>query len=66
MCRIVNWQGVLESAFERGVRLHIQLAPGSVLANLGKRVMPEAINIAYQCNKLSTLHKLMEEEQVHQ
>lgn len=65
MCRVVNWQGVLESAFERGVRLHIQLAPGAVLANLGKRVIPEAINVCYQSNKLSSLHKLMEEDMPH-
>lgn len=65
MCRVVNWQGVLESAFERGVRLHIQLAPGAVLANLGKRVIPDAINVCYQSNKLSSLHKLMEEDMSH-
>lgn len=61
MCRVVYWQGVLESAFERGVRLHIQLAPGAVLANLGKRIIPEAINVCYQGSKLSSLYKLMED-----
>lgn len=59
MCRVVNWQGVMESAFERGVRLHVQLAPGSVLTNLGRRAIPEAINISYQENSLETLQKLV-------
>lgn len=63
MCRVVNWQGVMESAFERGVRLHVQLAPGSVLTNLGRRAIPEAINISYQGNNLETLQKLIENQQ---
>lgn len=63
MCRVVNWQGVMESAFERGVRLHVQLAPGSVLTNLGRRVIPEAINISYQGSNFETLQKLVENQQ---
>lgn len=63
MCRVVNWQGVMESAFERGVRLHVQLAPGSVLTNLGRRVIPDAVNISYQGNNLETIQKLILKQQ---
>lgn len=63
MCRVVNWQGVMESAFERGVRLHVQLAPGSVLTNLGRRAIPEAINTSYQGSNLETLQTLIKNQQ---
>ena len=27
MCRVVDWHGTLRNAYERGVRLHIELPP---------------------------------------
>jgi malonate decarboxylase epsilon subunit len=34
MCRIVDWRGTVQSAYERGVRLQIELPPGAVLTGL--------------------------------
>lgn len=60
MSRVINWQAVMESSYERGVRLHVQLAPGSVLKNIGRILMPGAINESYQDSNLKVLKSLIE------
>lgn len=59
MCRVVDWHGVLRAAYERGVRLHIELLPGNVLTGLARRVIPQAVNYAFQGTRLDSLTHLM-------
>ncbi|MGY4491148.1 malonate decarboxylase subunit epsilon [Pseudomonas sp. TE3610] len=62
MCRIVDWRALASTAFERGVRLQIEMPPGSVLTGLGRRAFPEGTLIAWQGARLDTLHTLMQEQ----
>lgn len=62
MCRIVDWAGVLQTAFERGVRLHLELPPGSVLSGLARRVFEPAMVVAFQGARLDTLEALLRQE----
>ncbi len=62
MCRIVDWAGVLQTAFERGVRLHLELPPGSVLSGLARRVFEPAMVVAFQGARLDTLEALVRQE----
>ena len=62
MCRLVDWQGTLRSAFERGVRLHIELPPGTVLSGLARRVLRQGTVVAFQGARLDTLDALLREE----
>lgn len=62
MCRVVDWAGVLRTAFERGVRLHLELPPGSVLSGLARRVFEPARVVAFQGARLDTLEALLRQE----
>lgn len=62
MCRLVDWQGTLRNAYERGVRLHIELPPGTVLSGLARRVMRQGTVAAFQGARLDTLDALLREE----
>lgn len=62
MCRLVDWQGTLRNAYERGVRLHLELAPGTVLAGLARRVMKQGRVLSFQGTRLDTLDALLREE----
>lgn len=62
MCRVVDWAGVLQTAFERGVRLHLELPPGSVLSGLARRVFEPAMVVAFQGARLDTLEALLRQE----
>lgn len=62
MCRIVDWCGVLQTAFERGVRLHLELPPGSVLSGLARRVFEPGMVVAFQGARLDTLDTLLRRE----
>ncbi len=59
MCQIVDWQGALRAAYERGVRLHIELLPGTVLSGLARRVIPQAVTYSFQGTRLDSLTHLM-------
>lgn len=63
MCRIVDWRGTVQSAYERGVRLQIELPPGSVLTGLSRRVFEQGTVIAYEGARLDTLQALLQEEE---
>lgn len=62
MCRLVDWQSTLRNAWERGVRLHLELPPGNVLTGLARREMPAASVVAFQGTRTDTLHALLREE----
>lgn len=62
MCRLVDWQGTLRNAYERGVRLHIELPPGTVLSGLARRVMRQGTVATFQGARLDTLDALLREE----
>lgn len=62
MCRIVDWRGTVQSAYERGVRLQIELPPGAVLTGLARRVFEQGTVIAFDGARLDTLQALMHEE----
>ncbi|MCD4863581.1 malonate decarboxylase subunit epsilon [Pseudomonas sp. PLB05] len=62
MARPIEWHATLEAARERGVRLAIELAPGSVLSQLAKRVLPASGVLAWQDTHPDTLDALRREE----
>lgn len=62
MCRVVDWRGTVQSAYERGVRLHIELPPGAVLTGLAHRVFAQGTVIAFDGARLDTLQALLKEE----
>lgn len=62
MARPIEWHATLEAARERGVRLAIELAPGSVLTQLAKRVLPASGVLAWQDSHPDTLDALRREE----
>ncbi len=62
MCRVVDWHGTLRTAYERGVRLHIELPPGSVLTGLARRVLEQGTLIAFDGARLDTLDALLRQE----
>ncbi|MFC3607991.1 malonate decarboxylase subunit epsilon [Stutzerimonas tarimensis] len=62
MCRVVDWQGTLQNAYERGVRLHVEMPPGAVLSGLARRVMEQGTAVAWQGARLDTLDALLREE----
>ncbi len=62
MCRVVDWRGTLRNAYERGVRLHIELSPGTVLSGLARRVIRQGAVVAFQGARFDTLDALLREE----
>ncbi len=62
MCRVVDWRGTVQSAYERGVRLQIELPPGAVLSGLARRVFEQGTVIAFEGARLDTLQALLREE----
>ncbi|AHY41015.1 malonate decarboxylase subunit epsilon [Stutzerimonas decontaminans] len=62
MCRVVDWQGTLRTAYERGVRLHIEMPPGSVLTGLARRVFEQGTLVAFDGARLDTLDALLRQE----
>ena len=62
MCRVVDWHSTLQTAYERGVRLHIELPPGAVLSALARRVFLQGTVIAFQGARLDTLDALLRQE----
>ncbi len=62
MCRVVDWRGTVQSAYERGVRLQIELPPGAVLTGLARRVFEQGSVIAFDGARPDTLQALLREE----
>lgn len=61
LCRVVDWRAVVESAQARGVRLQVEMPPGSVLTGLGRSGFGSAA-LAMQNTRRDTLLALIEEE----
>ena len=53
----------VQGAYERGVRLQIELPPGAVLTGLSRRVFEQGTVIACEGARLDTLQALLEEEE---
>ncbi|NHW00510.1 malonate decarboxylase subunit epsilon [Stutzerimonas degradans] len=62
MCRVVDWHATLRTAYERGVRLHIELPPGEVLTGLARRVFEQGTLVAFDGARLDTLDALLRQE----
>ncbi|WP_439852444.1 malonate decarboxylase subunit epsilon [Pseudomonas syringae] len=62
MCRVIDWRSTVETAYERGVRLHIELPPGSVLTGLVRKVFQQGTALAFQAARLDSLVALSREE----
>lgn len=62
MSRVVDWQATLVTAYERGVRLHLELPPGGVLSGLARRVFDAGQAIAFEGARLDTLDAMLRQE----
>ncbi|WP_397450428.1 malonate decarboxylase subunit epsilon [Pseudomonas sp. NA-150] len=62
MCRVIDWHSTVQTAYERGARLQIELPPGTVLTGLGKKVFEQGTAVAFQGARLDTLSALLSEE----
>ncbi|MCF5707448.1 malonate decarboxylase subunit epsilon [Pseudomonas syringae] len=62
MCRVVDWRSTVETAYERGVRLQIELPPGAVLTGLARRVFEQGTAVAFQAARVDSLVALSREE----
>ncbi|WP_416770836.1 malonate decarboxylase subunit epsilon [Pseudomonas sp. RHF3.3-3] len=62
MCRLIDWRGTVQSAYERGVRLQIELPPGAVLTGLARRVFEQGSVVAFDGARLDSLKALLQEE----
>ncbi|AIR87741.1 malonate decarboxylase subunit epsilon [Pseudomonas cremoricolorata] len=62
MCRPVEWYATLRNAHERGVRLLLELPPGSVLSGLARRVFDNGTAVACQGTRPDTLAALIRRE----
>ncbi len=60
MARPLYWANAMTAAYERGVRLVIEMPPGSVLTGLAKRVMTEGYAVSVQQEGLNTILRLGE------
>lgn len=62
MCRVVNWHDTLCTAQERGVHLHLELPPGTVLSGFARRVFSPGNAVAFQGTRLDTVGALLRRE----
>lgn len=62
MSRRVDWQATLVTAYERGVRLHLELPPGGVLTGLARRVFEPGQAVAFAGARLDTLDAMLRQE----
>ncbi|MBF8741401.1 malonate decarboxylase subunit epsilon [Pseudomonas guariconensis] len=62
MARVVDWRATLGTAYERGVRLHIELPPGSVLSGLARKVFEQGRVIALENSRADTVDALLRQE----
>ncbi|MDH0747305.1 malonate decarboxylase subunit epsilon [Pseudomonas sp. GD03842] len=66
MCRLIDWRSTVQTAYERGARLQIELPPGAVLTGLARRVFGNGLEqgsaVAFQGARLDTLSALSREE----
>ncbi|MBD9397335.1 malonate decarboxylase subunit epsilon [Pseudomonas sp. PDM11] len=59
MCRTIDWSGALVSAYERGVRLQVEMPPGTVLTGLARSVFSDGRVAAFEGTRIDSLAALM-------
>ena len=62
MARVVDWRATLRNAYERGVRLHFEIPPGSVLSGLARQVFANGRVVAIESTRLDSVDALMRQE----
>jgi malonate decarboxylase epsilon subunit len=62
MCRVIDWRSTVQTAYERGARLHIEFSPGTVLTGLARKVFEQGTAVAFQGARLDSLVALSREE----
>ncbi len=62
MCRVIDWRSTVQTAYERGARLHIEFPPGTVLTGLARKVFEQGTVVAFQGARLDSLIALSREE----
>lgn len=62
MARVVDWRGTLRNAYERGVRLHVELPPGSVLSALARSAWQAGRVVALDSTRADTVDALLRQE----
>ena len=62
MCRTIDWESTVQAAWERGVRLHIEVLPGSVLTGLARKIFKEGNMLSFQGTRLDSLICAMHKE----
>lgn len=62
MCRPIDWAGTVAGAYERGVRLQVELPPGRVLSGLARPLFLEGRVLAFEGTRLDSLVALLREE----
>ncbi|WP_287907015.1 malonate decarboxylase subunit epsilon [Acinetobacter sp.] len=65
MSRMIDWESTVQSAWERGVRLHIEAWPGTVLTGLAKKVFTDGTVMSFQGTRLDTLIVEMQKEHAY-
>ncbi|MFJ4157897.1 malonate decarboxylase subunit epsilon [Pseudomonas sp. NPDC089752] len=62
MARLVDWRATLRTAYERGVRLHLEIPPGSVLSGLARPVFEQGRVVALEQTRFDTVDALLRQE----
>ncbi len=62
MARLVDWRATLRNAYERGVRLHLEMPPGSVLSGLARPVFEQGRVLALEATRWDTVDALLRQE----
>jgi malonate decarboxylase epsilon subunit len=65
MSRMIDWESTVQSAWERGVRLHIEAWPGTVLTGLAKKIFTDGTVMSFQGTRLDTLILEMQREHAY-
>lgn len=66
MARVVDWRATLRAAYERGVRLHVELPPGNVLSGLARKVFEAGRVVALEHTRPDTVDALLRQEVARQ
>ncbi|MFB4391793.1 MULTISPECIES: malonate decarboxylase subunit epsilon [unclassified Pseudomonas] len=62
MARRVDWRAMLLNAYQRGVRLQVEMPPGSVLSGLASRVFEHGRALALEHTRADTVDTLLRRE----
>lgn len=62
MCRRIDWESTVQSAWERGVRLQIEVLPGTVLTGLARKTFKEGTVLSFQGTRLDSLVAAMQQQ----